>query len=46
MQAQNLDEKRFRGWRLLAVIFTVVVILAAVSATIDWLVIGPLEGRI
>lgn len=39
------DTKRFHGWRLLAVILTVVVVLAAVSAIVDWLVIGPLEGR-
>ena len=35
----------FRGWRLLGVIFLVVVALAVVSAVVDWLVIGPLEGR-
>ena len=40
------DIKHFHGWRLLGVIFCVVVIIAAVSAFVDWLVIGPLEGRI
>ena len=38
--------KRFHGWRLLGVIFCVVVVIALVSAIVDWLVIGPLEGRI
>jgi hypothetical protein len=38
-------EKKFRGWRLLAVIMGVVVLLALVSFVIDWMVIGPLEGR-
>jgi len=36
----------FRGWRLLGVIGIVVVVLAIVSAVVDWVVIGPLEGRI
>ena len=35
----------FRGWRLLGVIGLVVLVLAIVSATVDWVVIGPLEGR-
>jgi len=39
-------EKRFRGWRLLGVIFGVVVILALISFVVDWAVIGPLEGRV
>ncbi|MEQ8861241.1 MAG: DUF3094 family protein [Pseudomonadales bacterium] len=38
-------EKRFRGWRLLAVIMSVVIVLALVSFLVDWIVIGPLEGR-
>lgn len=38
-------EKRFRGWRLIGVILSVVVVLALVSALVDWAVIGPLEGR-
>ncbi len=37
---------KFRGWRLLGVIFIVVVALAVISATVDILVIGPLDGRI
>jgi hypothetical protein len=39
-------EKRFRGWRLLGIILGVVVVLAAISFAVDWLVIGPLEGRV
>ena len=38
-------EKRFHGWRLLGFIMTVIVIIAIVSAVVDWAVIGPLEGR-
>ena len=38
-------EKKFRGWRLLGFILCVVVVLALVSAIVDWMVIGPLEGR-
>ena len=37
--------KKFRGWRLLAVIMSVVLILAVISFVVDWVVIGPLEGR-
>jgi len=38
-------EKRFHGWRLVGFIMCVVVIVAIVSALVDWAVIGPLEGR-
>ena len=38
-------EKRFHGWRLLGYIFCVVLVLAVISAVVDWAVIGPLEGR-
>jgi anti-sigma-K factor RskA len=38
-------DKRFRGWRLIGVILAVVVVLALISFVIDWVVIGPLEGR-
>jgi len=38
-------EKQFRGWRLIGVIMGVIVVLAIVSAVVDWAVIGPLEGR-
>jgi hypothetical protein len=38
-------EKQFRGWRLIGVIMAVIVVLAVVSAVVDWMVIGPLEGR-
>lgn len=46
--AQNARaaEKRFHGWRLLGVIMTVVLVLAAISFVVDWAVIGPLEGRV
>ena len=40
------DEKQFHGWRLLGYIGIVILIIAIVSAIIDWLVIGPLEGRV
>lgn len=46
MERASSEEKKFRGWRLLGVIMTVVVILAAVSFVVDWAVIGPLEGRV
>lgn len=39
-------EKRFHGWRLLGFIMSVIVLLALVSALVDWMVIGPLEGRV
>ena len=42
----NDDEVKFRDWRLVGVIFIVVTVIAVVSAVIDLLVIGPLEGRI
>ena len=41
----NDEEVKFHGWRLLGVIFIVCVAIAAVSAIVDWAVIGPLEGR-
>ncbi len=46
MEEPEPEVKRFHGWRLLAVILCVVVVLAVASAVVDWLVIGPLEGRI
>ena len=39
-------EKRFHGWRLLGVILSIVVVLAIISFIVDWVVIGPLEGRV
>lgn len=39
-------EKKFHGWRLLGVITTVVVLLAVIAFLVDWIVIGPLEGRV
>ena len=46
LQSFNDESVKFHGWRLLGVIFIVCVILAGISALIDWLVIGPLEGRV
>ena len=43
--ADASTEHKFRGWRLLGVVALVVVLLAVASAVVDWLVIGPLEGR-
>ncbi len=45
-QDAGADDKRFHGWRLLGVIMTVVLVLAAISFVVDWAVIGPLEGRV
>lgn len=42
----ELSERTFRGGRLLAIIMSVVVALAVVSALVDWLVLGPLLERI
>ena len=39
-------ERKFHGWRLLGVIAGVVVLLAVISFLVDWMVIGPLEGRV
>lgn len=38
-------EKRFRGWRLVGFVVSVVFVLALISFLVDWAVIGPLEGR-
>ncbi len=40
------EEKRFHGWRLLGVLIGVAVVLAIISFVIDWMAIGPLEGRV
>ncbi len=42
----NEPPKSFHGYRLLGVIFLIVVALAVVSAIVDWLVLGPLQGRV
>ena len=39
------SERKFHGWRLLAVITCVIVALAIVSGVVDWLVLGPLLDR-
>ena len=40
------SEKKFHGWRLLGAIMVVIALLALVSFVVDWVVIGPLEGRV
>ena len=40
------EEKRFHGWRLLGAIGLVILAIAIVSFIVDWVVIGPLEGRV
>jgi len=45
-QADAAADHRFHGWRLLGALGVVVLVLAIVSAIVDWLVIGPLEGRV
>jgi len=44
-ETDEFAEKRFRGWHLIGWIVVVVVLLALISAAVDWIVIGPLEGR-
>jgi flagellar biogenesis protein FliO len=34
------NEKQFHGWRLIAVIMSVIVVLALISAAVDWMVVG------
>ena len=46
MNEEEPQEKKFHGWRLLAVIMGVVLVLALISFLVDWIVIGPLEGRV
>lgn len=45
-ETDEFAEKRFRGWRLIGVIVGVVIALALAAALVDWMVIGPLEGRV
>ena len=45
-ETDEFAEKRFRGWRLIGAIMGVVVMLAVIAFVIDWVVIGPLEGRV
>jgi hypothetical protein len=40
------EETKFRGWRLLGFIMIVVVVIALIAAVVDYVVIGPLDGRI
>ena len=46
MNDSSPEDKKFRGWRLLGVIMAVVLLLAVISFIVDWMVIGPLEGRV
>lgn len=45
-ETDEFAEKRFRGWRLIGFILGVVVTLAVISFVVDWIIIGPLEGRV
>jgi hypothetical protein len=45
-QSDDRQEVKFHGWRLLGIIFLVVAVIAGVSAIIDLVVIGPIDGRI
>jgi hypothetical protein len=45
MNESSGPDRKFRGWRLLAVLVAVIAVLAITSFIIDWMVIGPLEGR-
>ena len=41
----NDESVKFHGWRLLGVILLVCLVIAGISAVIDYIAIGPLEGR-
>jgi len=45
-QSFNSEEVRFRGWRLLGALGIVILVLVVISAVVDILVIGPLDGRL
>lgn len=45
-ETDEFAEKRFKGWHLIGWIVVVVALLALISAIVDWVVIGPLEGRV
>ena len=38
-EAPEENEKQFHGWRLIAVIMIVLVVLASISAAVDWMVL-------
>lgn len=44
-RSEHAEPRSFHGWRLLGVIFLVILVIAVISAAVDWWVIGPLEGR-
>ncbi|MGD8417089.1 MAG: hypothetical protein PVH91_08540 [Pseudomonadales bacterium] len=39
-------EKRFRGWHLLGLVLGIVALVALAAFIVDWVVIGPLRGRV
>jgi len=45
-QSQNDQSVKFRGWRLLGYLMSVIVVLAIIAGLVDILVIGPLDGRL
>ena len=45
MSKHSTEDKQFHGWRLVGVIFIIMVALAVVSAVVDWIHLGPIEGR-
>ncbi len=45
-ESSNDTQAKFHGWRLLGIIILVVLVIAGISAVIDYFVIGPLDGRI
>ncbi len=40
MDTQENGTKKFHGWRLIGVIMIVIVVLAIISALVDWLSFG------
>jgi len=45
-QSEDSQQVKFHGWRLLGIIILIVAVIAVVSAVIDLVVIGPIDGRI
>jgi hypothetical protein len=40
MDTQENGTKKFHGWRLIGVIMIVIVVLAIISALVDWMAFG------
>lgn len=40
MDTQEDRTKKFHGWRLIGVIMIVIVVLAIISALVDWMALG------